>query len=514
MISSASDSSHFDIIVVGSGFAGSLAAICLAQSGFRVCMVEKESHPRFAIGESSTPIADMILRSLSEEYNLPWLYPLSRYGSWRKNYPELTCGLKRGFSYFLHRKGEPFQSSKDHSHELLVAASSSDEQSDTNWFRSDLDAFLVTKAISYGVIFHEKTLIQSCRRTDALYWQLELHPDDNREPVTGRFLIDATGSSRFSEQFLGTTSRNDTFQTDSEAYFTHLTGAELWTSILQNRPDRFLDDYPFHPDHSALHHLIDEGWVWMLRFYNGLLSLGVVLDRHRERGIYRAFHDVQEQILNQYPSLKQILQSAEPAPAPGRWIASGRLQRRLSHTFGEGWVALNHTAGFTDPLHSTGIAHSLSGLEKLIPLLKRTLKQNRLRELEIGLQKQQAIFYQELELIDLLVAGCYRAGTNFSLFTAWTMLYFTCTIHYEQQRLQGEMPGAFLSADKAPLLEIVQKSYRELESLCLQGDPGEKETARFTRLIRNRIEPWNRAGLLDPARKNMYRHTAAILPWH
>ncbi|MEX2602114.1 MAG: FAD-dependent oxidoreductase, partial [Balneolaceae bacterium] len=358
---SPSENRNFDIIVVGSGFAGSLAAICLARSGFHVCLVEKNSHPRFAIGESSTPIADMILRSLSREYDLPWLYPLSRYGSWRREYPKLTCGLKRGFSYFLHRNEEPFQCTANHDHELLVAASGNDEMSDTNWFRSDLDAFLVSQAAAYGVTFHEETGIRECNRTVDGRWKIELHSGEMRTDATARFLIDATGSSRFSEQFLGTENMADTFLTDSEACFTHLAGAEPWTNILQTRPGVVMEDYPFQPDHSALHHLIDEGWVWMLRFTNGLLSLGIVLDRNREVNQNRRPGEPRPQILDRYPSLNQILLSAVPAPEPGQWIDSGRLQRRLSHTYGNGWAALNHTAGFVDPLHSTGIAHSLSG---------------------------------------------------------------------------------------------------------------------------------------------------------
>ncbi|MEX2601262.1 MAG: hypothetical protein WD355_06415, partial [Balneolaceae bacterium] len=153
----------------------------------------------------------------------------------------------------------------------------------------------------------------------------------------------------------------------------------------------------------------------------------------------------------------------------------------------------------------------LSGIEKLIPLLKRTLKQNRPEELLNGLRKQQAIFFQELELIDLLVAGCYRAGRNFSLFNAWTMLYFTCTIYYEQRRLQGDEPGAILSADCTPIREMVQRSFRDLDSLCRQGDPTGKEAGQFIQMIRERIKPWNSAGLLDPKNKNMYWHSAAIL---
>ena len=49
-----------DVAVVGSGFAGSLVSLALTRRGRRVVMIERGRHPRFAIGESSTPLANRI----------------------------------------------------------------------------------------------------------------------------------------------------------------------------------------------------------------------------------------------------------------------------------------------------------------------------------------------------------------------------------------------------------------------------------------------------------------------
>ena len=67
----------FDFLVVGSGFSGSITAMALTKIGYTVCLIEKSRHPRFAIGESSTPIADMILRDLADDYDLPFLKKLT-----------------------------------------------------------------------------------------------------------------------------------------------------------------------------------------------------------------------------------------------------------------------------------------------------------------------------------------------------------------------------------------------------------------------------------------------------
>lgn len=38
---------QFDVIVLGSGIAGSTTALSLASQGMRVCLLENKSHPRY-----------------------------------------------------------------------------------------------------------------------------------------------------------------------------------------------------------------------------------------------------------------------------------------------------------------------------------------------------------------------------------------------------------------------------------------------------------------------------------
>ena len=58
-----------DVAVVGSGFGGSLATLGLL-AWLRVALIERGRHPRFAIGESSTPLANLLLEELSDRYDL------------------------------------------------------------------------------------------------------------------------------------------------------------------------------------------------------------------------------------------------------------------------------------------------------------------------------------------------------------------------------------------------------------------------------------------------------------
>ncbi|MDR8391844.1 tryptophan 7-halogenase [Aliifodinibius sp. S!AR15-10] len=497
-----------EILVAGAGFAGSLTALCLQQCGFDVCLVERDRHPRFAIGESSTPIADMILRDLADRYSLPWLRTFSRYGSWQNHYPEITCGLKRGFSYYKHQKGNPFSTDHNHENELLVAASSSDENSDTNWLRSDFDAFLVEKVREYDILYFDQTEIKSVEWNDN-HWSFRASTEKAKLKIYADFFIDATGSSALLGELFGISSKNDEFLTNSRAIYSHFEGVKRWSEQLLNLgvSNR---EYPYNPDHSALHQLISEGWLWMLRFNNERTSMGIVFDQNRNTNTGdKSPEEEWETVISSYPSIRQLLNFSYISAEPGKLISTGRMQRKLSNAVGDHWAALPHTAGFVDPLHSTGIAHTLSGVEEVVELLAKHWQSR--EQLTEGIRAYEDSVFKELEFIDHLIAGCYQAGDDFELFSTWTMLYFIAAISYEQKRLKGIRPDSFLSAGNPAIREIVHESYADLQNLFVAGPPGGSEVQKFRDQIKQRIAPYNIAGLLDPEARNMYHHTVAEL---
>ena len=104
----------FDVVVVGSGFAGSLLAIVCRRLGRSVALIERGAHPRFAIGESSSPLANLLLEELCDRYDLSRIRPLSAWGTWQRSFPGLACGVKRGFTFFFHRPGEAFAADDRH----------------------------------------------------------------------------------------------------------------------------------------------------------------------------------------------------------------------------------------------------------------------------------------------------------------------------------------------------------------------------------------------------------------
>ena len=140
----------YDIAVVGSGFAGSLLAMIAHRLGRSVILLEKGKHPRFAIGESSTPLTNLLLEDLTTRYNLPALTPLAKWGTWQQAYPDVARGLKRGFTYYHHTLGEPPTTGPGRTNQLLVAASPHDGIADTHWYRVEFDELFVNEAQRIG----------------------------------------------------------------------------------------------------------------------------------------------------------------------------------------------------------------------------------------------------------------------------------------------------------------------------------------------------------------------------
>lgn len=497
---------HYDVLIAGAGFAGSLSALILHNLGFKVCLLEKGQHPRFAIGESSTPVADMILRNLASKYNLPWLHDFSRYGSWQQSHPEVVCGIKRGFSFFKHYPGKKFTTDENHTNELLVAASVDDMQSDTNWLRADVDSFLVNKVKESGIDYFDLTEIMNAKRNEK--WEFHINRHNESNIINATFFIDATGSSMLLDKLSGIESSSEGFLTNSFAIFSHFIHAPRWKDLLQQTGIPTID-FPYDPDYSALHQILDEGWLWMLRFNDDRLSLGMALNNEDEFYSNQSTEKIWNNILKKYPSINDIIKDTSLAAQPGKIIRSARLQRKIKHCFGPGWAALPHTAGFVDPLFSSGIAHSLSGLEKIINTISHYWGDDAL--LQQSLYEYEQAVFEELKLIDCLVAGCYKTMAHFELFNAWSMLYFASMIAHEQRRIKHQSPGYFMNADDPAIRDMVQKSYADLLKILSHKQPSHEDIRWFINLVREKIQPFNTAGLLEPSSKNMYRHTVAVI---
>ena len=488
----------YDTIILGSSFSGSLLGWILAARGMRVLVVDRGRHPRFAIGESSTPAADLILAELAARHRLPELAPLARWGSWQARYPDLGCGKKRGFSYFHHRPGERFCDTPDHAASLLVAASATDAGSDTHWLRADVDAFLCERSARAGAIVREGCAVVAIERQERC-WKVRfaaavgdgLGPE---EQASAPFLVDATGGGGASATALGIKSLDDTLHTRCGALFGHFAGVGSWDRLQEMAGNRSTTS-PFRSDDAAQHHCLDGGWMWILRFRDDLASVGVVqptgVCQGWAAGGTGALEGVWRRILATYPSLADLLSASRPVRPLG---LIPRISRLWSRASGEGFAMLPTTAGFVDPLHSTGIAHALSGVERLADLLLAESFD------EVGWEAYGAAVVDEVAWIDLLVSTCYAVLPDFDRFRLASTLFFLATVAAERGYGRGETTTSqgFLAARNRPLRAALSAARAEL----LAG--GEATAER----LRDRLAPFDPVGLLDPAARHRFAHTA------
>jgi FADH2 O2-dependent halogenase len=485
-----------DVVILGGGFAGAIMALVAQRIGLRTVLIEKGRHPRFAIGESSTPISNLVLEGLARTYDLPRLFPLTKYGRWQATYPHLACGLKRGFTFMRHEAGKPFAPHPELGNELLVAASPRDEIGDTHWFREQFDHFLIEELQREGIPYYDEANVVSLDHSAG--WSVHAQRTGQELHVTAAFLIDATGPSGLLPRTLGIETSPATVRTNSWSIFSHFAGVDLWRDVLREQGGR-IDDHPYPCDHAALHHVLDEGWVWVLRFNNGITSAGIMFDGERRAPDDRLNPEGEwATLLKRYPSLGRQFQHAR---AVQPWVRTARVQRRAQRVAGSDWAMLAHAAYFLDALFSSGNAHSLLSIERLGRILARHWGKSSLQE---ELAEYEAALLREVDFVDRLVHGSYQAFGSFDLMAAYSMYYFAGAIRSEERRQQGVAGerDEFLFSHHAPFRTAFERGYERLLELASVTDPA--AIRAYERQVGQDIAPYNTAGLCDPSKKNMY----------
>jgi tetracycline 7-halogenase / FADH2 O2-dependent halogenase len=231
--------------------------------------------------------------------------------------------------------------------------------------------------------------------------------------------------------------------------------------------------------------VFDGGWVWVLRFNNGVTSAGVAATRTvaSELGL-REGEPAWQRLLHRLPALRSQFERARPCQ-PFRYMPAVSFRSRT--IVGKRWAMLPSAAGFVDPLLSTGFTLTLQGVERLAQILEKDFS------------VQLLPHYAEQTECDLLsasqlIGALYVTMNNFAAFTAVSLLYFAAVSFSEAAFRLGKpelAPGLLLPSASA-LLE-------RAHSL---GD--ERETEAFTEEVLRVIEPFNLGRFGDPALRNLY----------
>ena len=494
------------VAIVGSGFAGSLLARVLAVQGYNVVLLERGSHPRFAIGESSTPLANLSLERLGRRYGLADCCQLAAHGRWLDHFPDVRRGLKRGFTFYRHHPGRPFANDGLASERLLVAASPNDAVADSHWLREDVDHHFVRQAIAAGVDYSDRAELTAVS-IDPGGVRLAGRRDNTSFDLHVDFVLDASGPGGFLTRQLSIPSGLRRTRTRSALVFSHFAGVRLMSDVVPGMPEG-----PYLDDWAAVHHIIDGGWMYALRFDHGVTSAGFVLSA---RGMAEAGAGTSPDarvlwrvLLDRYPTLGAAFGEARPLmPLTFR----PRIQHRCTRAVGEQWALLPHAFAFTDPLFSTGIAWSLRAVERLALCFEGAARGGRLPAMD-ELRRYERLLSAEADQIDRLVAGAYDAMAHFDLFAAHAMIYFAAVSFAEahQRLVQSETEASawsgFLGVGD-PLLEpLPRESHRRLRRITRgRGDGGTAGQRRaFGQWAARAISPRNIGGFADPGRHPLY----------
>lgn len=483
---------RYDIAIVGSGFAGSLLAMIAHRLGRSVVLLEKGHHPRVVIGESSTPITNLLLEELATRYDLPAVRPLAKWGSWQAARPEIACGLKRGFTFYHHDLDKPRYSQPDRSEQLLVAASPHDEISDTHWYRADVDYFLVREAQKLSVDYLDETELARVTQSDKEI-RLEGARLGDKISLSAEFVIDASGPRGFLHRALGLRELDLPDFPATQALYSHFSGVRRIENLY---PTPGGQPPPYPVDDAAVHHVFDHGWIWVLQFNNGMTSAGIAAtDELTKKLKLTEGAEAWRRILRSVPALEAQFAEAK-AERPFTHIP--RLGFRSASIAGDRWALLPSAAGFVDPLLSTGFPLTLLGVARLAEIFEHDWGSPRFVS---RLQTYAAQTEGELLATARLIASLYANMSNFPVFVSLSLLYFAAVSFSETARRLGKphLASSFLLHDHPHFGPACVQLFERAKYVSTG-----QESDELAQDILQAIEPFNVAGLGDPRRRNWY----------
>ncbi|HEY5836067.1 FAD-dependent monooxygenase, partial [Streptomyces sp.] len=322
-----------DVLIVGSGLAGSVSASILARNGANVVLVDAATHPRMAIGESMTPQLIEWLHILATRFDIPELHHLLDVKAVLKNIGPFH-GKKQSFGFIKHDVGkepDPREATQFVIPKILTEAS--------HLFRQDTDSHFFHVAAKYGT-----TTRQNWRVAD-------LDFDDDGVTVTGqngevfraRYLIDASGFRSLLAEKMELREQPARFKHHSRSLFTHYIGVKPFDDV-SHHPQSLRPPKVSPWNGGTLHHLIERGWFWIIPFNNvegsknPVCSVGLTFDER----VYPKPKDMTpdeefNKYLDMYPAVKRQFEGAKRVR---EWVSTDRLQYSSKQSIGYRWCLM------------------------------------------------------------------------------------------------------------------------------------------------------------------------------
>lgn len=302
----------FDVVVIGGGPAGSVAATLLADAGHRVGVFERERFPRYHIGESllsaTLPIFDAIGAT-----------PLiERHGFLRKPGGTFLWGRhQEPWSFFFREDpgGRP------HAYQVV---------------RAEFDALLLDNARAHGAAVHEEHAVTTVGDDGGLPVVDVRAADGTESRLRPRFVVDASGQSALIGRARDLRRFDEFFK--NLAVFGYFRDAERLAGELAN---------------NILSAAFEDGWFWYIPLHDGTMSVGAVVDVRRFGAVAQGDPEgTYRRLIARCPEISRRL-------ARATLVSPVRLIRDYSYTStrfgGPGHLLAGDAACFIDPVFSTGV---------------------------------------------------------------------------------------------------------------------------------------------------------------
>jgi FAD-dependent halogenase len=313
---------EFDVVVVGGGPGGSTLATLVAMQGNRVLILEKESFPRYQIGESLLPST---------------VHGVCRLTGVADDLAEAGFTLKRGGTMRWGANPEPWTFAFSVSQKTAGRTSTAFQVE-----RSKFDKILLDNARRKGVDVRERSTVTGVIEDgDRVQGVTYAGADGNEHRVHARYVVDASGNgSRIHRTVGGTREYSEFFR--SLALFGYFEGGKR---------------LPAPNSGNILCAAFESGWFWYIPLSETLTSVGAVVRREDAEKIQGDPETALLNLVDECPLVKDYLSDAERVTT-GEY---GKLRVRKDYSYHNtrfwrpGMVLIGDAACFVDPVFSSGV---------------------------------------------------------------------------------------------------------------------------------------------------------------
>ncbi|CAM3784546.1 NAD(P)/FAD-dependent oxidoreductase [Bordetella tumulicola] len=319
------------IVVIGAGPSGSVAAALLKRRGHDVLILERQRFPRFSIGES------LLAHCLEFIEEAGMMDAVRAAGFQTKNGAAFACG--NAYTTFDFR--DKFSPGPGTTFQVL---------------RAQFDKVLADDAERQGVEIRYEQTVTAADFSGARPVLDVSSADGSSYQVTCDFVLDASGYGRVLARLC------DLEQPSSapprKAIFTHI----------EDRIDS--EQFDRNKILITVHPKIRDIWYWLIPFSNGRSSIGVVGDVNLFGSSDEPLMDTLRSTCDAAPNLQRLLGNAQ-WDTPANLISGYSASVRSLH--GPGFALLGNAAEFLDPVFSSGVTIALRSSKLAADALHRQL---------------------------------------------------------------------------------------------------------------------------------------------